>query len=554
MAQTSTEASRDEAARRAASAESAPSRRGAALLVFSILLAILAVCAAFEAGYLVANGNAVADALAQQDLASSDGLDEIQTYFNPHSTSIVQDYRDYGVALVVVSLTNAVVEAIACWQGIVSYRRQRESAVCETLGIGLMGLAAIELSLNTLAVGPEPGVFAIALVAAGIALGYFLSARRLATTDFWKGIKEDEDTEAEQAAWVAEVEARAAALPRVWHLGPGLMLEPVRGEGTAGAEPDRTADLHALFSAPPVASGEEPAFCSMAVVAEDEFALIAPIAAHLADDGDRDPEEVPVGHCRAYAFQTCVAGTLGFPPSALEPLLPGAWRDVEAHFYLDAERLVFGTDDPEFVVLVNDYVKDQSYRKTSGGTALFEILEFLVDDGLMFLADEETRLELLEDNMGEDVTEIPHDFDLFITHERRTLGELYNFYRQYGDMAKALATSRSAVLDAEERSLFGVLADSSRHMAADTQELREFSLQLRALYQSKIDVRQNKVMSLLTVVTTIFMPLTLITGWFGMNFDVMPELHWEGSYYVVIAISFAVVTAEVIFFKHKKWF
>ena len=375
--------------------------------------------------------------------------------------------------------------------------------------------------------------------------------------DFWRGIKdaEPEDEEAARAAWVAEIEERATGLPREFRLDEARMLEPMKAEVADGAS-ERTADLMALFEPPLAADGREvaPSFCYVSVVPETEFSLIAPIAAHLADDGDRDPEDVPVGHCRAYAFQTCVAGTLGFPPSALAPHLPGACRDVEAHFYLDTERLVFGTDDPEFVVLVNQYVEDQSFRKDSGGTALFEIFEFLVDDGLMFLSDEETRLERLEDHMGEDVTEIPHDFDLFITRERRLLGELYNFYRQYADMAQTLSTSRTQILDADDRALLGVLADSSRHMAADTLELREFALQLRGLFQSKIDVRQNKVMSILTVVTVIFMPLTLITGWFGMNFDVMPVLHWDGSYYYVIAISLAIVVGEILFFKHKKWF
>ncbi len=548
---------REREAPRAKVLDALTERRARPLLVFAIILGLLAAYGVFQAGYLVANGNAVATGLAARDLATADPLEEIQVYFNPRNADLVANYRAYGVAMVVVLLTQAVVQGIACWQGVRSYLLRRASAACETLGIGLIGLSTIVLTLSMLAIGPELIVFISALCSAAAALCYFLSARHLAQRDFWKGIKNEDavDAKAAEEAWVAGIEARAATLPREFRLDSSLMLEPMKSEVANGAS-ERTADLMALFEPPFDANGGDVAssFCYVSVVPEAEFSLIAPIAAHLTDDGDRDPEEVPVGHCRAYAFQTCVAGTLGFPPSALAPHLPGACRDVEAHFYLDSERLVFGTDDPEFVVLVNEYVRDQSFRKDSGGTALFEILEFLVDDGLMFLSDEEARLERLEDHMGEEVTEIPHDFDLYITRERRVLGELYNFYRQYADMAQTLSTSRTAILGPDDRSLFGVLADSSRHMAADTLELREFALQLRGLFQSKIDVRQNKVMSILTVVTTIFMPLTLITGWFGMNFDVMPELHWEGSYYLVIAISFAVVTGEVIFFKHKKWF
>ena len=55
-------------------------------------------------------------------------------------------------------------------------------------------------------------------------------------------------------------------------------------------------------------------------------------------------------------------------------------------------------------------------------------------------------------------------------------------------------------------------------------------VQIRELYQSLIAVQQNQVMSILTVVTTIFLPLTLIVGWYGMNFE-MPEYAWRYGYF-----------------------
>ena len=60
-------------------------------------------------------------------------------------------------------------------------------------------------------------------------------------------------------------------------------------------------------------------------------------------------------------------------------------------------------------------------------------------------------------------------------------------------------------------------------------------------------------MTVLTVVTTIFMPLTLIVGWYGMNFKYMPELDWVWGYPIVIAVSVLIVIGSLIFFKRKKW-
>lgn len=60
--------------------------------------------------------------------------------------------------------------------------------------------------------------------------------------------------------------------------------------------------------------------------------------------------------------------------------------------------------------------------------------------------------------------------------------------------------------------------------------LREYATQICSEYQAQVDIVQNRVMKLLTIVTTIFMPLSLIAGWYGMNFSNMPELQWTYGY------------------------
>ena len=84
--------------------------------------------------------------------------------------------------------------------------------------------------------------------------------------------------------------------------------------------------------------------------------------------------------------------------------------------------------------------------------------------------------------------------------------------------------------------------------------LREDLLQLRELFQALQDARQNRVMGLLTVVTTLFLPLTLLTGWYGMNFTRMPELQWRYGYLALIVVAGVLVILEVLFFKKKKFF
>ena len=81
----------------------------------------------------------------------------------------------------------------------------------------------------------------------------------------------------------------------------------------------------------------------------------------------------------------------------------------------------------------------------------------------------------------------------------------------------------------------------------------EYTMQIRDLYKMHLDIKQNNIMTILTAVTTIFMPLTLIVGWYGMNFKYMPELEYRWSYPVLICVSAATVIINVLVFKKKKW-
>ena len=85
------------------------------------------------------------------------------------------------------------------------------------------------------------------------------------------------------------------------------------------------------------------------------------------------------------------------------------------------------------------------------------------------------------------------------------------------------------------------------------QSLRESVAQLREAYQSQLSIQQNDLMKIFTVVTAVFLPLTLLAGWYGMNFANMPQLQWKYGYPAVILVSVGIVAALVIYFKKKKW-
>jgi magnesium transporter len=73
------------------------------------------------------------------------------------------------------------------------------------------------------------------------------------------------------------------------------------------------------------------------------------------------------------------------------------------------------------------------------------------------------------------------------------------------------------------------------------------------IYLSSISNRMNAVMKVLTIIATIFIPLTFIAGIYGMNFKFMPELEWRWAYFIVLIIMAVVAAVMLIYFKRKKW-
>jgi magnesium transporter len=73
------------------------------------------------------------------------------------------------------------------------------------------------------------------------------------------------------------------------------------------------------------------------------------------------------------------------------------------------------------------------------------------------------------------------------------------------------------------------------------------------IYLSSISNRMNAVMKVLTIIATIFIPLTFIAGVYGMNFKYMPELQWRWGYGAVLLVMALVAVVMLIYFRKKKW-
>lgn len=104
------------------------------------------------------------------------------------------------------------------------------------------------------------------------------------------------------------------------------------------------------------------------------------------------------------------------------------------------------------------------------------------------------------------------------------------------------------------KEFFSDVHDNLKRLVDMTENYRHMGLDLIESHVSLNSQRTNNVMVTLTVITTIFMPLTFIAGIYGMNFDYMPELHWRYGYFAVLSFMGIVAGAMVFGFKMRDWF
>ena len=100
---------------------------------------------------------------------------------------------------------------------------------------------------------------------------------------------------------------------------------------------------------------------------------------------------------------------------------------------------------------------------------------------------------------------------------------------------------------------FDVLLSRTNKLLSYVINMRDYVTQMREAYQAQIDIEQNDIMKVFTVITGVFFPLSILVGWYGMNFAYMPEFGWKWAYPVFIIVSVAMVSGMMIFFKKKKW-
>ncbi len=219
-------------------------------------------------------------------------------------------------------------------------------------------------------------------------------------------------------------------------------------------------------------------------------------------------------------------------------------------FYLKADHLIFIDDGTIAQNTLNRVAATGILTKPTTSHALYAFMKTLIADDFTWFSAMEDAMEALEDAM---ITRQADISSQTIMSYRRAAMRMGSYYQQIGVMADLIADNENKVMSREEARTFGHIVSHANHLADRASMLREYSLQLYELHQTQIDLKQNSTMQILTIVTVMFAPLTLVTGWFGMNLAVLPGLDWPYMAFTIIGLAAIMIAAMVIFFKNKKW-
>ena len=189
-------------------------------------------------------------------------------------------------------------------------------------------------------------------------------------------------------------------------------------------------------------------------------------------------------------------------------------------FALDEKGIVLVDDTGYAAELVSRIRATKKWRLPGMERFLYDLLECAIAGDLSMLEEMEHRLNAVEITVtNEDPDIVPPE----LNEIRGDLVDLRIHYEQLIDLSQELEENENGFFREETLRYFHMFTERVIRLQTMVTGQREYVMQLRDLVQSAIDVRQNRIMTLLTVITSIFLPLTLIAGWYGMNFRYMPD-------------------------------
>lgn len=190
-------------------------------------------------------------------------------------------------------------------------------------------------------------------------------------------------------------------------------------------------------------------------------------------------------------------------------------------------------------------------RKMGADYLLYRCMDIIVDNYYTILSTVGEQIENIEETVFE---KAGNDVFRKIQHIKKELLYLRRALYPLRDALSLLLKEENRFITPECRRFYSDVNDHIIHLTESLEIYRDIVSGLMDVCMTTLNTRMNEVIKVLTIISTIFIPLTFIVGIYGMNFDYMPELRMHFGYPAVMIFMGALVVAMAVYFKYKKWF
>ena len=229
-------------------------------------------------------------------------------------------------------------------------------------------------------------------------------------------------------------------------------------------------------------------------------------------------------------------------------------HDTEHISFILGENVIISLQEIEEDVFQNIRTRmENNYgpiRKKSVDYLLFLLCDSIIDQYTLISDSSEDSLLVLE----AEIASTNKDIDLSSLYAvKKDLLQVHKDARVSSEIIESLITSEFFAISGFVTKLFTSISHNARHITDSLNRQLELVNSLSDLYFAKQNNRLNEMIKLLTIMSAIFIPITFIAGFYGMNFIYMPETKLAWTYPAIIGLMIVVVTFIIMFFKKKKW-
>lgn len=258
--------------------------------------------------------------------------------------------------------------------------------------------------------------------------------------------------------------------------------------------------------------------------------------------GEIDLDEIEF--CKIEALQECIYGNLDIPK-----LNNVTDEKFKMSFFVNRKNIVIVDDSGFAKKLIDRIIASKIAPGQSRERFLYSFcVQFMERDLGNLQRYVKQIMQIEEEILDGELDEVTET----IAQLRKELLILREYYDELRDFGKQLEENENHFFSGKNLVYFGIISDRADRLMGRTMYLLDYVSQVRETYQGMVAEQQNENMRFLTMISSIFFPLTLITGWYGMNFQNMPEL--ANGYPFVICLSIVVVVILYIVCKKKDIF